>query len=206
MVDLGKLAEKFGVDLTQYAPIRPAAEVEAEKAEESRTSIDAGTLLLQSLHSAHQLALLVCKGCSRSFQSNYCREWYCSENCMKKAFLKHFGVEWDVLRPGNHEFRKEESKIVGPDKVDALYEWCRDFVEAYESPTQTDPRKGLQPGRSGTSLSELESDPDQTDYKSGQETSEDVHPPTDPESEEHYPEANPLPEPGSSTDPFAGLF
>lgn len=206
MVDLSNLAEKYGVDLSKFAPIRPAAEVKAEKAEESRTSIDAGTLLLQSLHSAHQLSLLVCKGCSRSFQSNYCREWYCSDACMKKAFLQHFNVEWDTLKPGNQDFRKEASKVVGPDTTEALYEWCRAFVDAYESPSQIDQQRGLQPGRSGTSLVEMESDLDQTDYMSGQETSEDVHPPTARESEERYLEANPLPEPGSSIDPFAGLF
>lgn len=203
-IDLAALAAKYGIDPTAVADVPTVAEVKAVKAEESRTSIDAGTLLLQSLHSAHPLALLTCKGCSRSFQSNYCKEWYCSDACMKKAFKKHFTVDWDTLKPGNHDFPQEASKVVGPDTTEALYEWCRAFVEAYENP-RTSRQTDLSVERSETShdLQERDQAPD---YILGPVTSEDVHPTTDLPTEEHYPEAN-LPQPHEEPgDPFGGLF
>lgn len=140
-LDLAALAAEYGIKLSEdELNLKPAAEVKKEKEAEYRQELEAGTLLLQSLHYKHQPAMIVCKNCDRTFLSNYCREWYCSRQCMVTAFEKRFGVAWDRIKPPASYWENEPAVRVSPDQTDMLYEWCRAFVAQYEDsgPTQTD--------------------------------------------------------------------
>lgn len=157
-LDLAALAAEYGIKLSDNElALKPAAEVKKEKEAEHRQELDAGTLLLQSLHYKHQPAMIVCKNCDRTFLSNYCREWYCSRQCMVAAFEKRFGVAWERIKPPASYWENEPAVRVSPDQTDMLYEWCRAFVNQYEA--TEDPQKDQQPEPSSVDIL-LSSDPD----------------------------------------------
>jgi hypothetical protein len=196
-IDLEALAAEYGVTLSdKEKALKPAAEIKAEREKEHRQELEAGTLLLQSLHYKHQPAMLVCRNCGRSFLSNYCREWFCSRHCMVLDFEKHFGVAWDRIKPPASYWENEPAIRVSPDQTDMLYEWCRAFVEQYETTGKDqEPEASVLPV--DLLLAEDPADTFQT------EPIQSDNPPTDPDSEGYEAQANLLQLLSEQVDPFA---
>jgi len=199
-LDLAALAAQYNIKLSdEELALKPVAEVKKEKEAEYRQELEAGTLLLQSLHYKHQPAMIVCKNCDRTFLSNYCREWYCSRQCMVTAFEKRFGVAWDRIKPPASYWENEPAIRVSPDQTDMLYEWCRAFVDQYES-TES-PQTDQQPEPTAVDiLLDSTEDPETTAPTEPQET----HNPVDPFGTEDYEAQANLPEwLVDQVDPFA---
>lgn len=137
-LDLAALGAQYGISIDATV-IKPIAELRAEEKARSQSDLEAGTLLLQTLHEVHRAAMLSCKKCHRGFMSNYCSDWYCSRECMVKEFEEHFGVPWDSLTPPEDYYPKEPSRRIPPVITEALYDWCKSYIELYETTDQYPP-------------------------------------------------------------------
>lgn len=113
--------------------IKTKAEIQAETTKASRSNLSAGTLLIESLHHKHPPLMTKCANCKRTFMTNYCKDQYCSTECMVQAFEKRFHISWDRIQPPTSFWEYEESFRVSPDTVDGLYEWAQAFVRQYET-------------------------------------------------------------------------
>lgn len=131
---IASIAAEYGIDLSTD-DLKSRAEIQAQTAKESRSTMSAGTLLLESLHTKHRSMLRTCKYCKRTFMSNFCRDSYCSNEHMVAEFERHFGISWNRLTLPGNPWEQEPPLRVSPDQTEALYEWARELVHQYEQGT-----------------------------------------------------------------------
>ena len=105
----------------------------SEKKKAREGDVPAGTLLVESLRSGVAPASVICVSCGRTFGTNFVGARFCSYACMARDFKRHFGVEWEAIKPPPSEWQKREALTIPPDLNDHIYEWAKAIVAEYES-------------------------------------------------------------------------
>jgi len=114
-----KLAEQAGVEVEEEVKSNKQLEREyAKKKEQDSRALD-GILLSQ--HHVHAMMVRVCSWCGAKFQTNFCYQAVCSEECRVAEFMDHFKVDPRKLTLPQSFWEYEPVIIVEPKVLAGLY-------------------------------------------------------------------------------------